>query len=662
MDVNHQIQEFKQQISILAKETAGAGQGRKYLKIDPKMGLMTAQKKEERATPQEINEYITNFLQENLNDMQLEDFTNAMMLLENIVSKNETETEDVRTKISDLFAVKVLPNSRGQETQNFKAASAVSNAVTEPQAESSSSAVTESQAESSASVDTAHSTDDETSSSEAATTSAQSIEESASSNTEQAEEEHSDLLSNAKEQLSSELSNYISQLGEYFQNDIETCRLISAGLGSQKEFDLFENNISSQIHTVLNDVNDEAQKSFEEPNADIPELLEHYSEKLQEEVQKLVPQLSQSISSLKKSLNQESLAANTHLSAEQQKTIESLFLKSISKRMNELDVAAAKISRREFGTLHSYTVVQDEGAKVLRHTHSQEKIQGKTQTVAEVSFIAKGGIKYIYSLANASGEVSHVRAVVFKPAMIEPSVIEATKLFRNEQHILAGHFMSYTDAKGETKMAFVSEFMNTDLKKLSEQGIPKTALLNSFMQTIAGLSIVHDKKVAHFDIKPDNIFVNYDPENPNEIDARIADFDLAHIFKQDEDEEEPIVMKGSPECMSPEMANANKGIKNFEDAVKADIYSLGVTFYKAYKGSELITTYKDFENGKQCIDYVANLTYELMDSELDFPESNDPNSLEHLIWEMVNPDPLGRPTLEQISKRLELMAIESSGF
>ena len=92
---------------------------------------------------------------------------------------------------------------------------------------------------------------------------------------------------------------------------------------------------------------------------------------------------------------------------------------------------------------------------------------------------------------------------------------------------------------------------------------------------IKGLQLLHDKGVAHLDIKPENILIN---SKTNEI--RYIDFGLACMS------EEICIPSGTGHYLSPEVYD----IKDFESAKKQDIWSLGVMiwvcFHKFYLFSE----------------------------------------------------------------------------
>lgn len=90
--------------------------------------------------------------------------------------------------------------------------------------------------------------------------------------------------------------------------------------------------------------------------------------------------------------------------------------------------------------------------------------------------------------------------------------------------------------------------------------------VNYSKKILMAVAFCHEKKIAHRDIKPDNIFIDkYD-------NIKLADFGMAkkfNFFYEMSDEK-----CGSLMCLPPEMLDSDE-INPF----KADIWSLGITFF-----------------------------------------------------------------------------------
>ncbi len=97
--------------------------------------------------------------------------------------------------------------------------------------------------------------------------------------------------------------------------------------------------------------------------------------------------------------------------------------------------------------------------------------------------------------------------------------------------------------------------------------------LELLLQVIEGLKLAVKNNVIHRDIKPANLMITSDGQ------VKIADFGLAKILDSDTSLTSSGVSMGSPNYMSPEMARGE-----LVDH-RADIYSLGITFFQMLTGT-----------------------------------------------------------------------------
>ena len=82
----------------------------------------------------------------------------------------------------------------------------------------------------------------------------------------------------------------------------------------------------------------------------------------------------------------------------------------------------------------------------------------------------------------------------------------------------------------------------------------------------SALGHMHDRRIAHLDVKPDNIVINTSGR------ATLVDFDLSHVYRHGESEYSLQCHRGSPAYVPPEMVWRREDISGF----RADAWSYGV--------------------------------------------------------------------------------------
>lgn len=132
------------------------------------------------------------------------------------------------------------------------------------------------------------------------------------------------------------------------------------------------------------------------------------------------------------------------------------------------------------------------------------------------------------------------------------------------------------DAGEEQDLAYIA-MDYVDGKPLNEFSRPETLLpvpvVFHIMAQVAGaLDYAHSQQIIHRDIKPGNIIYN-----PQTHVVKVTDFGIARIA--DTTTTRPGVVLGSPSFMAPEQ------LKGQEMDGRADIFSLGVTFYQLLTGT-----------------------------------------------------------------------------
>ena len=151
-------------------------------------------------------------------------------------------------------------------------------------------------------------------------------------------------------------------------------------------------------------------------------------------------------------------------------------------------------------------------------------------------------------------------------------------------------------------------------------------LLQILRDVVLGLKSLHSKHIVHLDIKPENIL--YSRSNR----YKIADLGLSRLAIRSKGED---LIEGDCRYLAPELLN-DVTEDYTPDLTKADIFSLGVTFY------EIVCRKKMPSNGDEW-HKIRSLQLEGLDNDIFHSEM-----LKNLIKDMMNPNPELRPSAENL--------------
>jgi serine/threonine protein kinase len=150
------------------------------------------------------------------------------------------------------------------------------------------------------------------------------------------------------------------------------------------------------------------------------------------------------------------------------------------------------------------------------------------------------------------------------------------------------------------------------------------------------LAAAHEVPLIHRDLKPDNIFLEYDQAKER---VKVVDFGLAFIVDEGDlgrlTRED--LVSGTPLYLSPEQASAG------DVHAPADIYSLGIMLY------ELIAGETPFSGAPAHL--LAAHLY-TPHPPLRTKRRDVPTKLERLVDAMLHKDPTRRPTAAQVAAEL----------
>jgi len=179
----------------------------------------------------------------------------------------------------------------------------------------------------------------------------------------------------------------------------------------------------------------------------------------------------------------------------------------------------------------------------------------------------------------------------------------------------------------DDRLYLAMEHCQSNLKVLRQQHIKfSESMIRQIMRDICtGLRHLHNQKIVHLDIKPENILYSKTKK------YKIADLGLSRIAQRSNHED---INEGDCRYLAPEL------LKDFPDnqipdLTKADIFSFGATIYELMIGNDLP------KNGVEWTDLRGGNLFKLN-------QLNYSNSLKSMLRSMMNNDPAKRPSAHEL--------------
>ena len=268
------------------------------------------------------------------------------------------------------------------------------------------------------------------------------------------------------------------------------------------------------------------------------------------------------------------------------------------------------------------TIVEEKIIKVNGDVQIRKYIKGR--------LLGKGGFAKCYEFTCADTKKICASKVVTKASLVKSrakqKLISEIKIHKSLHHPSIVGFEHYFE---DTENVYIllemchNQSLNELLKR--RKRITEIEVLCYMVQIIKGLKYLHSHRVIHRDLKLGNLFLT------DKMELKIGDFGLA--TKLEFEGERKRTVCGTPNYIAPEILDGKTG-----HSYEVDVWSLGVICYTLIIGKppfetqDVKTTYKRIKMNSYSFPEGAIIS----------------DAARNLITEILNTDPLKRPSLDQM--------------
>ncbi len=191
-----------------------------------------------------------------------------------------------------------------------------------------------------------------------------------------------------------------------------------------------------------------------------------------------------------------------------------------------------------------------------------------------IDFIGKGGESLVYKIKVNSCNNVFALKVIKKNKKNKINYTELNICKRVKHKNIINTLCYYADQNRQFDYMIMelgnSNLINFERKILKRLTLSETFLCFAAYQALQGLAYLHRQKIAHMDVKPQNLVIT------DFLDIKIIDFSVSVDYSKNK-KDIKLIYSGTSFFMSPEVIKS-KTIK-VKDMQKIDLFSLGITLY-----------------------------------------------------------------------------------
>jgi serine/threonine protein kinase len=163
-----------------------------------------------------------------------------------------------------------------------------------------------------------------------------------------------------------------------------------------------------------------------------------------------------------------------------------------------------------------------------------------------------------------------------------------------------------------------------------------------FRQLIDGIEYLHACRVAHLDLKPENLLIGAD------LNLKIADFDLSHVCGDGK-----ILSRGTRYYRGPEFFRSGSSHPEIKNPFPSDIYAAGIILFILKSGGIYPHSENNTVEGVDLVDLMYNNNDEFWRKHCEIQEKKNSfydKEFKELFNSMVKYNPDERITIKEIKK------------
>jgi len=271
-----------------------------------------------------------------------------------------------------------------------------------------------------------------------------------------------------------------------------------------------------------------------------------------------------------------------------------------------------------------------------QHFSSSDHRDKRYNHIEMVRLIGRGTFSQVYLSEDLqTGESIAVKVMDLRRFEDEFNSEVSIMMKLSHQGIDVRYLSSEIDEENETGYIYMDFVPFPTLSEYMESfsyGLKEHHALVIFQNLLKSIEEIHSCRVAHKDLKPENIFVD-----PDSYDVSVIDFGLSSLVDTNSKDK---TFCGSPLYMAPEMLN-----KEAYDPILADIWSIGVILYEMLLGCN---PWSSAENLEDLIEIV---------NKIEFPNFLSKHAI-HLLSGMLRVDPITRDNINKIKSKINSILLK----